>query len=72
MDKAFAFLKLLYNIRLLLLKILYNPRSYSITTFRDPLCEFYIKDSKKGLKPVILNLRKCDMHYNNLLNKPLL
>ena len=56
MDKAFAFLKLLYNIRLLLLKILYNPRLYSITAFRDPLCELHIKDNKKGLKPVILNL----------------
>jgi hypothetical protein len=56
MDKAFAFLKLLYNIRLSLLKILYNPRLYSITTFRDPLCELYIEDSKKGSKLVILNL----------------
>ena len=56
MDKAFAFLKLLYNIRLLLLKILYNLRLYSITAFRDPLYKLCIKDSKKGSKPVILNL----------------
>ena len=72
MDKAFTFLKLLYNIKLLLLKILYNLYLYSIITFRDPLCKLYIKNSKKGLKPVILNLRKCNMYYNNPLNKLLL
>ena len=72
MDKAFTFLKLLYNIRLLLLKIFYNLRLYSITAFRDLLYELYIKDSKKGSKPVIFNLRKCNIYYNNLLNKPLL
>ena len=72
MDKAFAFLKLLYNIRLLLLKIFYNLHLYNITAFRDLFCKLYIKNNKKGLKPIILNLWKYNIHYNNLLDKPLL
>ena len=56
MDKDFAFLKLLYNIKLSLLKILYNLRLYSITAFKDLLYKFYIKNNNKGLKLVIFNL----------------